>query len=155
MKDVLLSIYTDMILSLHTGSINGNIAVSKPLYIITIIEAMNQVGWNTTELIRPMNSFVIDLVNYTNMFMEIEKDTKVRFFVRPYFHLDSAPFYHLIWKHDVIYTNKSITPSAKYLRENLLYAKLDDDLWELLQDDESREYIKQNIIRRYLTKQRD
>ena len=45
----------------------------------------------------------------------------------------------------------SSSPSAKYLREHLLYAKLDDDLWELLQDTESREYIKQNIIRRYLT----
>lgn len=40
MKNVLLSVYTDMILSLHTGSVNGNVAVSKPIYIITIIEAI-------------------------------------------------------------------------------------------------------------------
>ncbi len=42
---------------------------------------------------------------------------------------------------------------GKYLRENLLYAKLDDELWELLQDAESREYLRESIVKRYLTKQ--
>ena len=40
MRNMLLTVYTDLILSLHTGSVNGNIAVSKPIYIITIIEAI-------------------------------------------------------------------------------------------------------------------
>ena len=44
------------------------------------------------------------------------------------------------------------TPSAKYLREHLQYAKLDDELWELLQDAENREYFKQNIMNRYILK---
>lgn len=72
-------------------------------------------------------------------------------FIRPFFHLSSASFYHLIWKQGAEVLKKFTTPSAKYLREHLLYAKLDDELWELLQDAESREYIKQSIIRRYLT----
>lgn len=80
------------------------------------------------------------------------KGYEVSFFVRPFFHLSSASFYRLIWKQGVEQSNKASTPSAKYLRENLLYAKLDDELWELLQDAENRDYIKQNIIRRYLTK---
>lgn len=99
-----------------------------------------------------MSLFVNDSVNCTNKSTEIEKVTNCHFFIRPFFHLSSAPFYHLIWKQESESPKKSTTPSAKYLRENLLYAKLDDELWELLQDAESREYIKQNIIRRYLTK---
>lgn len=155
MKDVLLSIYTDMILSLHTGSVSGNIAVSKPLYIITIIEAIESGGLEYNR-INPANEFIRNRFGQLyEHFYGNRKGYESPFFIRPYFHLDSSPFYHLIWKHDVTYTNKSITPSAKYLRENLLYAKLDDDLWELLQDAESREYIKKNIIRRYLTKQQD
>ena len=74
------------------------------------------------------------------------------FFVRPYFHLCSAPFYHLIWQEGVKPPSNSATPSAKYLRENLLYAKLDDELWALLQEAESREYLKRSIIHCYLTK---
>ena len=80
------------------------------------------------------------------------KGYEVSFFVRPFFHLSSASFYRLIWKQGVEQSHKASTPSAKYLRENLLYAKLDDELWELLQDAENRDYIKQNIISRYLTK---
>ena len=46
----------------------------------------------------------------------------------------------------------SSTPSAKYLREHLQYAKLDDELWKLLQDADNREYFRRNIINRYLSK---
>ena len=60
-------------------------------------------------------------------------------------------FYHLIWRQGLEPPVKTVTPSAKYLRENLLYAKLDDELWDLLQDAENREYLKRSIIERYLT----
>lgn len=70
MKNVLLSVYTDMILSLHTGSVNGNVAVSKPIYIITIIEAIES---------GVLKDNRIDLDNCTNKLMETEKDTKVHF----------------------------------------------------------------------------
>ena len=81
-----------------------------------------------------------------------EKKCCLSTFLKPFYHLASSPFYHLIWKRDFESPSMSSSPSAKYLRENLLYAKLDDELWELLQDAENRDYIKQNIISRYLTK---
>ena len=59
-----------MILSLHTGSVNGNVAVSKPIYIITIIEAIESGA---------LKDNWIDLDNCTNKLMETEKDTKVHF----------------------------------------------------------------------------
>lgn len=40
MRNVLLSTYADMVLSVHTGCVNGKIAVSKPLYLIAIMEAI-------------------------------------------------------------------------------------------------------------------
>lgn len=40
MKNALLPIYTEMMLYIHTGSINGKVALSKPLYITSIIEAI-------------------------------------------------------------------------------------------------------------------
>mgnify|MGYP004454945421 FL=1 len=152
MKNALLSIYTEMMLSIHTGSINGTAALSKPLYITSIIEAIE---WDalTENEIMISNEFIRK--RFGQLYEQVNGNRKgyeVSFFVRPFFHLSSASFYHLIWKQGVEPSKKAYTPSAKYLRENLLYAKLDDELWELLQDAESREYIKQNIIRRYLTK---
>lgn len=141
-----------MMLSIHTGSINGKAALSKPLYIISIIEAIE---WDalTENEIMVSNEFIRK--RFGQLYEQVNGNRKgyeVSFFVRPFFHLSSASFYHLIWEQGVEHPKKSTTPSAKYLRENLLYAKLDDELWELLQDAESREYIKKNIIRRYLTK---
>lgn len=50
MGNVLLSVYTDMILSLHTGSVNGNIAVSKPIYIVAIIDAIGLGALNENKI---------------------------------------------------------------------------------------------------------
>lgn len=152
MKNALLSTYTEMILSIHTGSIDGKVALSKPLYITSIIEAIE---WDalTENEIKISNEFIRK--RFGQLYEQVNGNRKgyeVSFFVRPFFHLSSASFYRLIWKQGVEQSNKASTPSAKYLRENLLYAKLNDELWELLQDAENRDYIKQNIIRRYLTK---
>ena len=141
-----------MMLSIHTGSINGKVALSKPLYITSIIEAIE---WDalTENEIKISNEFIRK--RFGQLYEQVNGNRKgyeVSFFVRPFFHLSSASFYRLIWKQGVEQSNKASTPSAKYLRENLLYAKLDDELWELLQDAENRNYIKQNIISRYLTK---
>ena len=141
-----------MMLSIHTGSINGKVALSKPLYITSIIEAIE---WDalTENEIMISNDFIHK--RFGQLYEQVNGNRKgyeVSFFVRPFFHLSSASFYRLIWKQGVEQSYKASTPSAKYLRENLLYAKLDDELWELLQDAENRDYIKQNIIRRYLTK---
>lgn len=152
MGNVLLSVYTDMILSLHTGSVNGNIAVSKPIYIVAIIDAIRLGALNENKIDLD-NEFIRDRFGllYEQVY-ENRKGYESSFFVRPYFHLASASFYHLIWRRGIEAPSMSFSPSAKYLCENLLCAKLDDELWELLQDAESREHIKQNIVRRYLTK---
>lgn len=153
MKNALLSTYTEMILSIHTGSINGKVALSKPLYITSIIEAIE---WDalTENEIMISNDFIRK--RFGQLYEQVngnKKGYEVSFFVRPFFHLSSAPFYQLKWKEGSAAPKKSTTPSAKYLREHLLYAKLDNELWDLLQDAESREYLKRNIIKRYLTKQ--
>lgn len=152
MKNALLSTHTEMILSIHTGSIDGKVALSKHLYITSIIEAIE---WDalTENEIKISNEFIRK--RFGQLYEQVNGNRKgyeVSFFVRPFFHLSSDSFYRLIWKQGVEQSNKASTPSAKYLRENLLYAKLDDELWELLQDAENRDYIKQNIISRYLTK---
>ena len=64
--------------------------------------------------------------------------------------MSSEPFYELVWKEGTRPPILSHTPSAKYLREHLAYAKLDDDLWALLQEAENREYLRQVIIDQYL-----
>ena len=146
----LLVTYIDMMLSLTLGNYRGRISLSKPLYILSLIECIKY-GKLTH------NKWDLENVGLQQMFLFLyekiygERTSGLSTYLKPFYHLASSPFYHLIWKDSIATLSMSSSPSAKYLREHLLYAKLDDELWELLQDAESREYIKQSIIRRYLT----
>ena len=102
----------------------------------------NQLLWSDINLID----------SYNRLMLQYGEPNKIPLVV-PYYHLSSTQFYHLVWQKENRPPIKGHTPSAKYLRENLLYAKLDDELWELLQDAESREYLRESIVKRYLTKQ--
>lgn len=152
MKNVLQFTYADIMLSLHTGRLNGSVAVSKPLYIMAIIDAI-ELDKLTENRINLDNEFMRK--RFGQLYEQVngnKKGNEISFFVRPFFHLGSSFFYHLIWQRGINPPTNSTTPSAQYLRENLLYAKLDDELWDLLQDAESRKFLKQSIIKRYLTK---
>lgn len=152
MMNALLVTYTDLVLSLNLGTIKGKNAVSKPLYLLSIIEAIEWGELKENEICLD-NQFLRK--RFGQLYEQINNNSKgyeSSFFVRPFFHLSSSSFYELVWKPNSEKPNNSTTPSAKYLRENLLYAKLDDELWDLLQDAESRDYLKRSIIKRYLTK---
>ncbi len=150
--DMLLSSYCDMILSVKMGSRQGKTAISKPLLVYSIIEAIGngQLEENKILFSNVFIQAVFGALYCHHNGIEQKRFLNSQFFIRPFFHLDSSQFYHLIWKDDQRPPMKSNTPSAKYLRENLLYAKLDDDLWNLLQSSENREYIKERIKERYL-----
>lgn len=67
---------------------------------------------------------------------------------KPFFYLSSEPFYALVWRENPPY-NLLKHPSAKLLKEYLDYAKLDDELWKLLQDESNRAYLRECIIKNY------
>ncbi len=142
-----LNLYCDYILSIKRGNgIHGK-SRAKPLLVLSIIECIslnllkqNQIKWD--------DSCLIYLYNQRSN--EYDDSNKLSIIV-PYYHITSSPFYHLIWKRKERLAISGHTPSDKYLRENLLYAKLDDELWNLLQDAENKEILKHKIINNYLT----
>lgn len=145
--DSYLAIYTDMLLSLQLGNYRGFVSLSKPLYVLAIIDSIEAIGSNRIYI----DNLVIEQ-QFKKLYQRFQGDfvyTRAAY-IAPFFHLASSEFYHLIWKDKVKPPSMSSTPSAKYLREHLQYAKLDDELWGLLQDDDNREYFRRNIINRYL-----
>lgn len=142
-----LAIYTDMLLSLQLGNYRGATSLSKPLYIIAIINSIKTIENNRIYL----DNKVIEQ-NFKELYHTFQgKYTYSRAaYIAPFFHLATSTFYHLIWNGKKEPPLMSSTPSAKYLREHLRYAKLDEELWELLQDAGNREYLRRNIIARYL-----
>lgn len=132
-----------MLQKISRGNYRGSFSNAKPIYVITLIKIIELLNKNV--ILFP-NKDINDLYQINKELYDRNCNTPL---IAPFFHLDSEPFYELVWKDETRPPTKSHTPSAKYLRENLAYAKLDDDLWKLLQDPENRAYLKQVIIDRY------
>lgn len=142
--DLQVNIFSELFSKITRGNFRGVFSNAKPIYLLSIIDLI-QVKQDNRFLLsdKILNGLYLDNLN------QFDKSCKT-VLINPYFHLGSEPFYELIWKSDERPETNSHTPSAKYLRDNLAYAKLDDDLWELLQVQENRDYLKQVIINRYL-----
>lgn len=139
-----LEIYRLMLTSVKRGRAKVGYSKAKPLFLISLIDFVpfcrgNQIPFDST-------AFAGFYKNIKDFFA---KDCATPFEV-PFYHLHSEPFYKLVWKCPSIAPNIKHTPSAKFLREHLLYAKLDDEPWELLQEPSNREYLKNAIINQYL-----
>lgn len=141
--DLRLQLYSELILKITRGNYRGVFSNAKPIYLLSIIDSIPNLQFNkfTTEF-----KLLKDL--YSRNLAKYDPRCKASF-ILPFFHLDTEPFYELVWKSTEKPNTHAHTPSAKYLREYLDHAKLDDDLWMLLQEEENRKYLRDCIINYY------
>lgn len=145
-----LQLYSEYIKQLKVGFRDGKPSVSKPIMLLCMIELIannniinNHIYFDDKELISKFDA-------YYRAHNNLGYKSILEFFKRPFYHLGSEPFYELVWKPGDRAPLSGHTPTARYLREHLAYAKLDDELWELLKDEANREYLKETIIQTYL-----
>jgi putative restriction endonuclease len=144
MKNIALISYNEQIMRMRRGNYRGHILNAKPIYMLALIDS----AVNLAD-----NRIIFDCETVREQYRQsylFYINNQITPFIKPFYHLSSEPFYQLVWKEEPPGLNKEHTPSAKCLREQLDYAKLDDELWMLLQDKENREYLRQNIITRFL-----
>ena len=138
--DLKLDMYREMCQSITRGNYRGVFCNAKPLFILSVIDFAsfydaNQILFFDSTLNKLYSHYCTTLGN--NLKTPL---------ILPYYHLDSEPFYHLVWKGEIKPKTRSHTPSAKFLRTHLEYAKFDDELWDILQSKENRAYLKKSIV---------
>jgi predicted restriction endonuclease len=137
-----LDIYRLMFASLRRGNTMGVYSKAKPIFLITLIDYIllckdNKFKWGNKQFQEKY------LCNY-NMGENLIPTS----LWKPFFYLSSEPFYSLVWRESP--PNKLLKSlSARLLKEYLDYAKLDDELWELLKDESNRLYLRDSIIKNY------
>lgn len=145
MNTYVLDMYRQMFASLRRGNIKGVYSNAKPVFLLSIIDFI-------THLKNP-NHFIWSDKKFENIYVSNFKkyDCSVPTpFWKPFYYMSSEPFYDLIWQEPP--NDKLLRrPSGKLLKEYLSFAKLDDELWELLQIPENREYLRNCIINQYLS----
>lgn len=135
--------YRGVLLETHRGNGRGIISNAKPYLLLSIICLIekgdiigNRIAFDNSKL----------LETYNSISKKYEPEKVVTPLLKPFFHLNREPYYYLKWKSAAKIPKQSTTPSAKFLRENVEYACLDDDLWDLLQDPETRNELRDAII---------
>lgn len=138
--DLSISYYETQFLSMRTSFSNGERKISKPILLIAIMQMIelgkisdNRIHYNPD----------LETLYSSNYSLYSGKVGSMKY---PFFHLTSDGFYHM--KGDL--TSKSPTPNQ--LRTQIEYAYFDDALWQLLQNSESRDYLRQSLIKHYLQK---
>lgn len=133
--------YNDILLSIKRGTYQGNYINAKPLLLLTVIRAVEN-------LVIKDNRIYL-----TNELIQLYKNTSESYgnqvtpIFKPFYYLSYDEFWHLKWKTDS-YVEKR--PSTKFLRDNIEYAYLDNVLWDLLQNDDVRNSFRNSIENNYL-----
>ncbi len=141
-----LTYYQSMILSMNRGRKNGITSNAKPLYLLTLI---NLIG--NGKIIKNRIPFSDSIVSrYAELCAKFEPQKTITPMYRPFYHMNSEIFYSIEWKENGKPKGAANIPSSKFIRENIEYAKLDDDLWQLLQNEEARNEIKETIINYFI-----
>ncbi|MBF1451714.1 MAG: hypothetical protein HXN61_08000 [Prevotella pallens] len=127
--------YKNLLRSMIVYRRKGKTNLAKPIFMLSILYGIKDrsIIGNRIRLTEP-------LVNTYKAFFKKYSQQPMTSPIYPYYYLKGEEFYYLIGSH---YPK---TPSAKFLRENVEYASLDDDLWQLLQDEGARNEIKEAII---------
>ena len=141
MSKMLYTFYENTILTVTRGNHNGVPVNAKPVYYITLIE---EIGIGNIKNNRIY--FTLDLQDaYTRNSKKYQPNIVPTPFFKPFFYSKSEPFYHLQTR----YPLKAVGPSNAFIRDNVDYAYLDNALWDLLQDAENRERLREAIVRHF------
>ena len=146
MNTYALDLYRQMLLCLKRGrnSVGGKYN-AKPILLISILELIPSLNENVIKL-----SDIL-LNNYYKTNCKLYDCNKSSPIILPYYHLQSEPFYEIIWKDKSKIPIIKHFPSPKLLSSYIVGTKLDDELWDLLQVPENREYLRHCIINQYLS----
>ena len=132
------SYYNGVICSIKQKITKGKANIAKPIMLLTILNMIdrgelleNRIVYN--DLLK--DRYVATLNGYT-------KDlTPLRY---PFYYMRNDGFYHIMGQ-----TNLK-TPSEGYILRNISYAYLDPELWDLLQDPQTRDEFREAIVSHYL-----
>lgn len=147
--------YKSILLNTKRGNSHGIFSNAKPIFVITIIDAIQE-GLIKENRIDYKNSDIenIYIDNYRHCSGSGEElfraNIKVTPYNLPFFHLNAEPYYHIKWNEGVVPPKQAKSPSGRYLKENIEYSYLDEELWELLQSSEVRCEFKNALIERFI-----
>ena len=134
--------YTQLITRINQAIVHGKKILAKPALLVAVIDNLSsgKIQQNRITITEALEEkYNTLLAKYTGKSL-FDRLTSI---AMPFWHLQTDKFWYL----EPPYTNaKNFSPSKKWLIDNIKYARLDDDLWYLLQDEAWRNKLRNFII---------
>jgi RNA polymerase sigma factor (sigma-70 family) len=128
---------------LHQAQKDGVINVAKPVLLLAIIDGVAKGEILNNKIVLNdwlENTYKALMKIYSNQFV-YKNITSISM---PFWYLETDGFWHLKIQGEK--TNKT-TPTTNWLKDNVLYASFDKDLWYLLQNEKWRKKLREFIIK--------
>jgi len=120
-------------------------APHKAFLLLAIMDLIAQ-GKITTNFIKLDENLIDRFDLYWSKVMDLDKTGNIAL---PYYHMQSADFWHLIAIPDKEQSLKSPIRSVTRMRESVLGATFDDDLYTLLINPRTRDALRRVLIQEY------
>lgn len=134
-----IAYYKNLLLSMKVATFKGTPVIAKPVLMLTILKMIEDGTLLGNKIL-----FTNELCEIYCSIFRIYSSERITPAVYPYYYLNSEEFYYVKGN-----TNKK-TPSANFVREQVEFAALDDELWDLLQDPAVRNDYREAIINKFL-----
>ncbi|NGP89192.1 HNH endonuclease [Fodinibius halophilus] len=120
-------------------------APHKPFLLLSILDGI-EIGWIDDPRITLTQDLIETFFRYWNRIMGEDRKTTIAL---PFFHMKSEPFWDLHYREGM--TPYSNSPSLGGLMKRLSHARMDDQLFAMMQDEEGQQRISSTIIRHYFS----
>lgn len=148
-----LSKYIDQFANLNVHMSYGSCAPHKPIMLLTIMTLIDS-GDIWENVIRPTDKIKAIFEAFWTNYVPKESPFSVAPWT-PFWHLKNEPFWHFKTKVDGFDIDSLTVPgqTAKIgdIRENIAYAYLDQELFNILQDKDFRAILQRQLIETYLS----
>lgn len=147
----------ELITSLHNLNTNKDsttwdyrtqqLAPHKPFLLLSILDGI-RIGWIERPKITLSQDLIEIFFRYWNQIMGKDRNTTIAL---PFFHMKSEPFWKLQYTDGAEpYSN---SPSLGGLLKRVAFAKIDDQLFQMMFDDEGRQIITKVILNSYFSEE--
>lgn len=116
--------YTERIMSIRQAKIRGEVIVAKPVLLLALIDGIEAGVFrdNRFTLNEWLEKHYLSLMRQYTRHSQFDKPTDIN---NPFWHLATDGFWHLQL---ITEAERGETPSKAWLRDNIVGARLDDDL---------------------------
>ena len=139
--------YAKRILNIRQAKIRGEVIVAKPVLLLSLIDGISENVFVDNEF--GLTEWLEE--RYLNLMMKYTRSSQfsnVTGIENPFWHLATDGFWTLQYRRD---PPNGVSPSKRWLKDNVEFAYFDESLWILLQNKTWRTKLRDYIIEHKLT----